>query len=159
MTTLVTIALVITFHSLRNLRNTVIKSNLYLQLKKKYIFHLDISKATRLEWNKRKQILKSVFDASEDDGQMYSVQEAKDPIDVNKIYMEYEAKCTQREHRLKGPEGLKLKEFEVNLRCHRIVAGVYSVEHFEQPEQDICLNPKSFLRTSKNMDIIFDYMY
>lgn len=51
------------------------------------------------------------------------------------------------ERKEKGREGLKLTPFEINLRSHRIVAGVYSVEYFEQPQQDKKLNARKYVRT------------
>lgn len=46
-----------------------------------------------------------------------------------------------------GPEALRLNIFETNMRRYRIVAGIYYVEHLEQPHQDTQLEKKKFLRT------------
>lgn len=68
-------------------------------------------------------------------------------IDVDKIYSEYENGMAQMERKEKGIEGLKLKPFDVNLRSHRIVAGIYCVEYLEQPQQDTKLHARKYLRT------------
>lgn len=55
----------------------------------------------------------------------------------------------QLERKEKGIEGLKLKPFDVNLRSHRIVAGIYCVEYLEQPQQDTKLHARKYLRTCR----------
>lgn len=66
---------------------------------------------------------------------------------MDKIYSEFENSLAQIERKEKGIEGLKLKPFDVNLRSHRIVAGIYCVEYLEQPQQDTKLHARKYLRT------------
>lgn len=76
-------------------------------------------------------------------------EESKEPgiIDVDKIYTEYEDDLNKEIRKQKGPDGLNLKKFDINLRSHRIVAGIYCVEYLEQPHQDTKTNCRTFLRT------------
>ncbi|KAJ6632758.1 Dynein axonemal intermediate chain 7 like [Pseudolycoriella hygida] len=104
---------------------------------------IDIGKATRREWRKRKEIIKSAKENT--DGGKANKNDAI--IDVTKMYTEYEDELSKTERRQKGPEGLKLSEFDVNLRKYRMVGGVYCIEYVKQPQQDIKLNPKKYLRT------------
>lgn len=76
-------------------------------------------------------------------------EESKEPgiIDIDKIYTEYEEELNKEIRQQKGPDGLNLKNFDINLRSHRIVAGIYCVEYLEQPHQDTKTNCRTFLRT------------
>lgn len=75
-------------------------------------------------------------------------------IDVDKIYAEYEEELNKAALKRRDREALKLKEFDINLRSHRIVAGVYSIEYLEQPSQDTKLDGQIYLRTC-NIDFFF----
>lgn len=109
---------------------------------------LDIGMATRREWRKRKEILKSAKENA-DDGKS---KKSDGIIDVTKIYNEYEDELSKSVKRQKGPEGLKLKEFDVNLRKYRMVGGIYCIEYLKQPQQDMKLNSKKYLRTGDQID-------
>lgn len=61
------------------------------------------------------------------------------------------------ERKQKGRDGLKLKPFDINLRSHHIVAGIYCVEYLEQPHQDTKLNSRKYLRTCKKVIFLFLY--
>lgn len=66
-------------------------------------------------------------------------------MNIDKIYAENEIKMDmgkRKEH------NIVLKEFEVNLRKYRIVGGIYSVDIFNQPEQDRKINHYMYLRNS-----------
>lgn len=68
-------------------------------------------------------------------------------VDVDKIYNEYVDEQIKGRRQQIGPHALQLKEFEINLRRHRIINGVYALEYLEQPEQDTKLRSNYFLRT------------
>lgn len=103
--------------------------------------------ATRKEWRKRKEIIKSAKETAEDGKSKKNDR----IIDVTKIYTEYEDELSKSERKRKGPEGLKLKDFDVNLRKYRMVGGVYCIEYVKQPQQDMKLNSKKYLRTGGAM--------
>lgn len=67
---------------------------------------------------------------------------------MDKIYNEYEEELNNEIRKQKGPDGLNLRQFDVNLRKHKIVAGIYCVEYLEQPDQDTKTDNKTFLRIS-----------
>lgn len=70
-------------------------------------------------------------------------------VDVDKLYMDYIGNLIKVSRQRKGPNALNLKEFEINLRRYRIIGGVYALDYCEQPEQNVKLSAKSYLRTSK----------
>ncbi|XP_052871875.1 dynein axonemal intermediate chain 7-like [Anopheles cruzii] len=109
----------------------------------------DLRIISRIEWKKRKEILKAVYEEpkekrtdSDDDEQMMPQD-----IDVDKIYTEHADELMKKERSKKGPKTLNLSEYDVNMRSHRIVAGVYAIDYLEQPLQDIQIAKKTFLRT------------
>lgn len=63
------------------------------------------------------------------------------------MYATYEHDQAKLEQARVGPEALGLNVFDMNMRRYRIVAGIYYVEHLEQPHQDTQLEKKKFLRT------------
>lgn len=63
------------------------------------------------------------------------------------MYATYESEQAQLALDRIGPQSLGLNVFDVNMRRYRIVAGIYYVEHIEQPHQDTQLEEKKFLRT------------
>lgn len=67
-------------------------------------------------------------------------------MDADKLYANYENQQAAAQRLRKGPQQLNLKEFDINMRTHRIVAGIFYVQHFEQPQQDAKINEKKFLR-------------
>ncbi len=103
----------------------------------------DIGMATRKEWRKRKEIIKEAKE-NVDDGKS---KKNDGIIDVTKIYTEYEDELSKEVRKRKGPDGLKMKDFDVNLRKYRMVGGIYCIEYVKQPQQDMKLNSKKYLRT------------
>ncbi|XP_035786611.1 protein CASC1-like [Anopheles albimanus] len=108
----------------------------------------DLRIISRIEWKKRKEILKAVYEEpkekktdSDDDEQM------PQDIDVDKIYTEHADELMKKERSKKGAKTLNLAEYDVNMRSHRIVAGVYAIDYLEQPMQDIKIAKKTLLRT------------
>lgn len=114
------------------------------------IRYTDIGQATRKEWRKRKEIIKSAKENAEDG----KSKKNDGIIDVTKIYTEYEDELSKSERKQKGPEGLKLKDFDVNLRKYRMVGGIYCIEYVKQPQQDMKLNSKKYLRTGEAKPIV-----
>lgn len=114
------------------------------------IRYTDIGQATRKEWRKRKEIIKSAKESAEDG----KSKKNDGIIDVTKIYTEYEDELSKSERKRKGPEGLKLKDFDVNLRKYRMVGGIYCIEYVKQPQQDMKLNSKKYLRTGETKSIV-----
>lgn len=100
------------------------------------------------EWRKREEI-KEIATANL--VQESSGNPALDPattyIDVDKIYGEFEESQMALRKRLKGPEMLKLRPTEINLRSHRIVGGIYGIDYLEQPKQNVKIG-KVYLTTS-----------
>lgn len=122
---------------------------------------LDLSQAAKREWQKRKELenlaraeneLKPAPSHSGADGAVPfdNFEVLNVPIvDVDKLYMDYITDIMKKGRQRKGPQALKLKEFELNLRQYRIVGGIYCLDYFEQPEQSVKLSSKSYLRTGK----------
>ncbi|XP_041771385.1 dynein intermediate chain CFAP94, axonemal isoform X2 [Anopheles merus] len=108
----------------------------------------DLRIISRIEWKKRKEILKAVYeepkekktDSDEDD-------QTPQDIDVDKIYTEHADELMKKERTKKGAKTLNLSEYDVNMRSHRIVAGVYAIDYLEQPMQDVKIAKKTLLRT------------
>jgi hypothetical protein len=50
-----------------------------------------------------------------------------------------------------GPQSLGLDEFEVNLRSHRITGGIFQIEYFEQPLQDVKSDEGALLRSRNSI--------
>lgn len=118
----------------------------------------DISIAARKEWEKRNEILKSSNNAQEpvlEDNvgavpfDNFETICTTVIVDVDKLYTDYVNELIAKRRMLQGPDSLCLNEFEINLRKHRIIGGVYCVEYFEQPQQDTKHSSNSYLRTSK----------
>ncbi|XP_029720392.2 dynein axonemal intermediate chain 7 isoform X1 [Aedes albopictus] len=109
----------------------------------------DLRIISRIEWKKRKEILKAVYeeprekrpDDSEDD------ERATHDIDVDKIYTEHADELMKKERAKKGTKALNLFDNDVNMRSHRIIAGVYCIDYLEQPMQEVKIAKKSLLRT------------
>ncbi|XP_058826018.1 dynein axonemal intermediate chain 7 [Topomyia yanbarensis] len=109
----------------------------------------DLRIISRIEWKKRKEILKAVYeeprekrpDDSEDDERSHQF------IDVDKIYTEHADELMKKERTKKGTKALNLFEHDVNMRSHRIIAGVYCIDYLEQPIQNVKIRKKSLLRT------------
>lgn len=95
------------------------------------------------EWRKRQEIKESVH--------QQQTNGLCDPcssyIDVDRVYAEYEESQMQLRKKLKGPDMLKLRPTEINLRSHRIVGGIYGIHYLEQPKQNVKIG-KVFLTTS-----------
>lgn len=68
-------------------------------------------------------------------------------VDVGVMYDTFESEQAMLALNQIGPDALGLKLFDINMRRYRIVAGIYYVEHLEQPNQDTQLEKKKFLRT------------
>lgn len=111
----------------------------------------DLRIISRIEWKKRKEILKAVYeeprekrpDDSEDD------ERATHDIDVDKIYTEHADELMKKERAKKGTKALNLFDNDVNMRSHRIIAGVYCIDYLEQPMQEVKIAKKSLLRTGE----------
>lgn len=71
-------------------------------------------------------------------------------LDVDKIYGEFEEAQMNLRRKLRGPEVLKLRPNEINLRSHRIVGGIYGIDYLEQPKQSVKIG-KVFLTTSERI--------
>lgn len=107
--------------------------------------------ATRKEWKLRQKILKSLTMKkpkkkiiSDDD-----MPEQCPPLhEVEKLYTEITEKKIQDKLKRLAPNVFHLKEFEMNLRKYRVVGGIYSIEYFDQPQQDVKLSSNAFLTTS-----------
>lgn len=113
---------------------------------------LTLRQTTKREWKKRKELLQKalvqIFNEKPDDS-----EEQNQPrvIDVDRMYTEYEdgLNATQREKM--GPASLNLDEFEVNLRSHRITGGIFQIEYFEQPLQDVKSDECALLRSRNSI--------
>lgn len=68
-------------------------------------------------------------------------------IDVDRLYAEFEECQMTMRKRLRGPEMLRLRPTEINLRSHRIVGGIYGIDYLEQPKQNVKIG-RVFLTTS-----------
>lgn len=66
---------------------------------------------------------------------------------MDKIYTEHADELMKKERTKKGAKTLNLSEYDVNMRSHRIVAGVYAIDYLEQPMQDVKIAKKTLLRT------------
>ncbi|XP_055637670.1 dynein axonemal intermediate chain 7 isoform X2 [Toxorhynchites rutilus septentrionalis] len=112
-------------------------------------YRADLRIISRIEWKKRKEILKAVYeeprekrpDDSEED------ERASHDIDIDKIYTEHADELMKKERAKKGTKALTLFEHDVNMRSHRIIAGVYCIDYLEQPMQEVKIGKKSLLRT------------
>lgn len=121
----------------------------------------DLNQAAKREWRKRKEMEKTARVETEskpaaaanssigavpfDNFELLNIP----IVDIDKLYMDYVNDIMQKDRLRKGPQALKLKEFEVNLRHYRIVGGIYCLDYFEKPEQCVKLSSKSYLRTGK----------
>lgn len=115
--------------------------------------HVDILQQTRKEWKKRKEILQMTLEQAtkgSSNVQGFEQEEAQQrAIDIDKIYTEYEDELNKARRKSMSPGALNLTEFDVNLRSHRIVGGVFCIDHLDQPQQDKRLNNSSFIRSGK----------
>lgn len=68
-------------------------------------------------------------------------------IDVDKVYAENEETQVMLRRKFKGPDALKLRPSEINLRNHRIVGGIYGIDYLEQPKQNVKIG-RVYLTTS-----------
>lgn len=111
----------------------------------------DLLAATRREWKVRRGMTKNLAKKKPSkignvDGE--ALAQCAPFLDVEKLYTEIaERKTNARLQRL-APSAFQMKEFELNLRKYRVVGGIYSIEYFEQPQQNIKLSSNSFLRMS-----------
>lgn len=134
-------------------------SQIHVGSPKNVIQEIDLSQAARKEWKKRKELEKCARNEMEPvkpqhqaDGSVPfdNFELMNTPIvDVDKLYMDYIGNLIKVSRQRKGPNALNLKEFEINLRRYRIIGGVYALDYCEQPEQNVKLSAKSYLRTSK----------
>ena len=85
----------------------------------------------------------------EQERDLYAKQAREKSLDVDKLYLEYEDELNKLRRRAIGPEGIGLKDTDVNLRKYRIIGGVYCTDYLETPQQDKQLNARSFIRTSE----------
>lgn len=101
------------------------------------------------EWRKREEI-KEVARATlmeQQQQQGGAFDPATTYIDVDKIYAEFEEGQLNLRKKMKGPEAMKLRPTEINLRSHRIVGGIYGIDYLEQPKQNVKIG-RVFLTTS-----------
>lgn len=116
------------------------------------IYHsIDLLIATRKEWKLRQKILKNLTKKKPKkknllDGEI--AQQCPPLHEVEKLYNEITEKKDQNKRKHLSPNVFKMIEFEMNLRKYRIVGGIYSIEYFDQPQQNVKLSPNAFLRTS-----------
>lgn len=75
--------------------------------------------------------------------------EASNAMDADTLYANYENQQAALHRKAIGPDKLGLKEFDINMRKQRIVAGIFYVQHFKQPEQDVKIHDKKFLRNRR----------
>lgn len=116
---------------------------------------LTLRQTTKREWKKRKELLQKALQqifANEKPEESNNSAEENKPrvIDVDRMYTEYEDKINAVEREKMGPSSLNLDEHEVNLRSHRITGGVYQIEYFEQPLQDVRSDAGALFRTCKS---------
>jgi cancer susceptibility candidate protein 1 len=105
----------------------------------------DLRVTTRIEWKKRKEILKAVYEEPKVPGD--DDEAADDNIDVDKLYTEHVDELIKIEREKKGAAALDLFEHDVNMRSHRLVAGLYCLDYVEQPMQEVKIGHRSYLRT------------
>lgn len=122
--------------------------------------NMNIIRASKREWKKRRELeqlarskmpVKSSRHASNDGTVPFDAFElAQSPlVDVDKLFMEYIAELMRSVRQAQGRGALKLKEFEINMRQHRIVGGVFCLDYFEQPEQCVKLASNMYLKTGE----------
>lgn len=111
----------------------------------------DLRIISRIEWKKRKEILKAVYEEPREKRPDDSEEDERSPndIDVDKIYTEHADELMKKERAKKGTKALGLLEHDVNMRSHRIIAGVYCIDYLAQPGQEVKIAKKSLLRTGK----------
>lgn len=71
-------------------------------------------------------------------------------MDADTLYANYENKQAAMQKSLKSAEQLGLKQFDINMRKQRIVAGIFYVQHFELPQQDAKIHDKQYLRNRES---------
>ena len=108
---------------------------------------LTLRQTTKKEWKKRKELLQKallqIFDEKPEETTDDTVAQPR-IIDVDKMYTEYEDELNKIE---RAKMSLKLYEFEVNLRSHRITGGILEIEYLEQPLQNVKTDEGALLRT------------
>ncbi|XP_055598788.1 uncharacterized protein LOC129748273 [Uranotaenia lowii] len=109
----------------------------------------DLRIISRIEWKKRKEILKAVYEEPREKRTEDSEEEERSShdIDIDKIYTEHADELMKKERSKKGTKSLTLFEHDVNMRSHRVIAGVYCIDYLEQPLQELKIGKKSLLRT------------
>lgn len=113
---------------------------------------LTLRQTTKREWKKRKELLQKALQQIFANEKPDDVEENKPRvIDVDRMYTEYEDKINAVEREKMGPSSLNLDEHEVNLRSHRICGGVFQIEYFEQPLQDVKSDAGALFRTCKSI--------
>ncbi|CAO1434353.1 unnamed protein product [Diamesa hyperborea] len=108
---------------------------------------LTLRQTTKREWKKRKELLqKALFQIFNEKPEETADDSVAQPrvIDVDKMYTEYEDELNKIE---RAKMSLKLYEFEVNLRSHRITGGILEIEYLEQPLQNVKTDEGALLRT------------
>lgn len=109
---------------------------------------LTLRQTTKREWKKRKELLQKALQQIFANEKPEDTEENKPRvIDVDRMYTEYEDKINAVEREKMGPSSLNLDEHEVNLRSHRITGGVFQIEYFEQPLQDVKSDEGALFRT------------
>lgn len=108
---------------------------------------LTLRQTTKREWKKRKEMLQKalfqIFDEKPEETTDDTVAQPR-VIDVDKMYTEYEDELNKIE---RAKMSLKLYEFEVNLRSHRITGGILEIEYLKQPLQNVKTDDGALLRT------------
>ena len=66
---------------------------------------------------------------------------------MDKLYTEHVDELIKIEREKKGSSALKLFETDVNMRSHRLVAGIYCLDYVEQPLQEVKIGNRTYLRT------------
>lgn len=99
-------------------------------------FPLSLAEASAEEWRKREEI-KEVAKATLIEQQQQQSGTLTTYIDVDKIYADFEEAQMALRKKLKGPEVMRLRPTEINLRSHRIVGGIYGIDYLEQPKQNV----------------------
>lgn len=122
---------------------------------------LTLRKTTKREWKKRKELLsKALFQIFNEKPEESNPEEQNQPriIDVDRMYTEYEDELNSIERGKMGPESLNLDEFEVNLRSHKITGGIFQIEYFEQPLQDVKTDEGTLLRTCNSILMFISFL-
>lgn len=126
----------------------------------KSLHNLNLSQAAKIEWKKRNELEQQApidpkpksGNLNNDGSTSFDTIELINTsiVDVDKLYLDYVTNIMKEDRSRNGPEALKLKEFEINLRKYRIIGGIYCMDYFEQPEQSVKLSSRTYMRTGSN---------